>query len=190
MIEVGINPETLNRALRRDIEAGPAYRGASIAGGKGRFYGFLGEEIVKQAMPELILDNTKDYDFIWRNFTFDVKTKTRKEPPKSWFDATVDKSAKHQLPDFYIFVQILAPPNLIKQSIQEIRSFHYQKAWILGFMPRGQFYQTARFFNQGDVDPSNGIKYRDSIYLVRCEQLLDPVPLIDSLKKFGSGLIR
>lgn len=185
VVEVKITQEIINRAKQRDLEAGPAYKNASIENGKGRFYGFLGEEIVKEYMPGLVQENTKDHDFRFKNFTFDVKTKTRKEAPKPYYDATVDQSASHQKPFFYIFVQILAPHLLIKKNAEEIREVPYKTAWILGFMPRTMFYNKARHFTAGQVDPSNGIKYRDSIYLVRCDQLLDAKKLIDSIKKFS-----
>jgi hypothetical protein len=178
MVEIKITPEMIDRAKTRDLEAGPAYKNASIQNGKGRFYGFLGEEIVHQSLPGSILAPTKDYDLIYRNFTFDVKTKTRKDPPKPWYDATVDQSATHQNPYFYIFVQILAPQSLIKLSTNEIRNFPYQTGWIIGLIPRTMFYEKARFFQAGDVDPSNGIKYRDSIHLVRCNQLIDAKKLL------------
>ncbi len=181
-LEVSVTPEIIAKAIKREIEAGPAYKGASIEGGKGRFYGFLGEEIVHAAMPELKMDNTKDYDFTYKNFTFDVKTKTRKERPEGHYDATVDQSSFHQTPYFYIFVSILAPQNLIKQSAKEIMDFPYTKAWIMGFIPRKMFYEKSRFFNAGDIDPSNKIKYRDSIYLVRYNQLLEIRKLVKALK--------
>jgi hypothetical protein len=187
MLQINVTKEMILKATQRDLDAGPAYKGASIAEGKGRFYGFLGEEIVHATMPGLQQENTKDYDFRFGNFTFDVKTKTRKDMPELWYDATVDKSASHQNPYFYIFVSIMAPQNLIRQNIEEIRNFDYKRAWILGFLPRETFYERARFFNAGDVDPSNGIKYRDGIYLVRINQLKDARTLVKSVQAFSKG---
>lgn len=183
MIKIKITPEMLSRALARDIAAGPAYRGASIKEGKGRYYGFLGEEIVAQTVPTSILENTKNYDLRIGNATFDVKTKTRKDAPKPFWDATVDDSANHQRPDHYVFVQILAPQFLIKKSVDEIRNYEYSEAWILGYMPRSEFYEKRRHFNAGDQDPSNGITYRDGISLVSIGQLHDILRLINALKK-------
>ena len=181
--EVKITKEMLDMAIQRDVEAGPAFKGASIEGGKGRFYGFLGEEIVLATIPGTVLENTKNYDLKIGNVTFDVKTKTRKDPPKAWYDASVDKSSSHQTPDFYIFVQILAPQNLIRLSAEEIRNFQYQKAWILGFISRKDFYAAPpTFFTAGSTDPSNGITYRDSIYLLKCGKLSDSNKLVNTAK--------
>lgn len=182
--EVKITKEILERAIQRDIDAGPAFKGASIEGGKGRFYGFLGEEIALASIPGAVLENTKNYDLKIGSTTFDVKTKTRKDYPKDWYDASVDKSSSHQTPDFYIFMQILAPQNLIRHSAEEIRNFPYQKAWILGFISRKSFYLAPpTFFSAGSTDPSNGIKYRDSIYLLKCNKLLPASKLISAAKK-------
>lgn len=181
---VKIKPETIEIALERDMKAGATFKRASIEGGKGRFYGYLGEEIVKQEIPQFIHCDVKDYDLKFDKYTFDVKTKTRKEAPKPWFDATVDESAHHQRPDYYIFVQILAPQNLIKMSKDEIRNYKYTTAWILGYLHRAEFYGQARHFRAGDIDPSNGIKYRDSIYLVKCTELKSAQVLKDKIAKY------
>jgi hypothetical protein len=181
---VNIKPETIQCALERDQEAGKPFRRASIEGGKGRFYGYLGEEIVKQEIPQFIHCDVKDYDLKFDKYTFDVKTKTRKDSPKPWFDATVDESAHHQRPDYYIFVQILAPQGLIKLPIEEIKNYKYTTAWILGYLHRAEFYDLARFFRAGQTDPSNGITYRDSIYLVKCKQLKSATRLRDKISTY------
>jgi len=181
---VNIKPETIQRALERDQEAGKPFRRASIEGGKGRFYGYLGEEIVKQEIPQFIHCDVKDYDLKFDKYTFDVKTKTRKDSPKPWFDATVDESAHHQRPDYYIFVQILAPQGLIKLPIEEIKNYKYTTAWILGYLHRAEFYDLARFFRAGQTDPSNHVTYRDSIYLVKCNQLKSATRLRDKISQY------
>lgn len=181
-LEVQITNSMLLKARLRESDAGDPYKGASIENGKGRFYGFLGEEIVHELMPQLIQENTKDYDFRFKDFTFDVKTKTRKNKPEPYYDATVDKSASHQNTNFYIFVSILAPQNLIQKTHSEIVHFPYTTAWIMGFITRKDFYKNARFFKAGDIDPSNKIKYRDSIHLVRYDQLFEIRKLIAGLK--------
>src|ERR1035437_2647028 len=137
---VKITPEILDVARTRDIEAGPAYAGASIEGGKGRFPGFLGEGTAKNGIIGSIFDNTEDYDLRIRNFTIDVKTKTRKDYPEHYFDGTVDESCLHQKPDFFVFVQILAPWKLTSKTIEEIRNFDYQKGWIIGWISREKFF--------------------------------------------------
>jgi hypothetical protein len=181
---VSIQSETIQRALLRDEQAGKPFRRASIEGGKGRFYGYLGEEVVKQEIPQFIHCDVKDYDLKFDKYTFDVKTKTRKDAPKPWFDATVDESAHHQRPDYYIFVQILAPQGLIKLPIEEIKSYKYTTAWILGYLHRSEFYSLARYFRAGETDKSNNITYRDSIYLVKCNQLKSANVLKDKISKY------
>lgn len=188
MLEVCIPKYVRDNAIRRDIECGEPFKGASISEGKGRFYGFLGEEIVKHTIPELVHECTKDYDFRFQNVTFDVKTKTRKDAPRSNFDATVDGSAFHQQNNVYIFVQILAPQGLIYKDIDSIRSFEYTKAWILGFLPKTMFYEKARYFKAGSVDPTNNLKYRDNIHLVRCDELVDISELIDAVSIISNCL--
>lgn len=170
---VKVTKEMRERAVARDLAAGGAYRGASIKGGKGRFQGFLGEEIAHAAFEGSVLDPCSDYDLIFVGKTWDVKTKVRKDEPQPYFDATVDQSADHQRSDLLIFVAILGPHLLTDKSIEEIRKYEYTKAWIMGISTREDFYRKARHFKSGEVDPSNGLKYRENVSLVKYSQLTD-----------------
>lgn len=180
MLRVEITPQMRLKMKARHAEAGNAYKGASIQGGKGRIWGILGEEVVLSALPGAISCNTSDYDIIFRRATLDVKTKTRKDIPELRYDATVDQSAKHQNPNAYMFVSIVAPQSLMKETEQYILNYEYKEAYIMGFLDRQSFYAKARYFNSGDVDPSNGLKYRENIYLVKYDQLM-PLSLLFNL---------
>jgi hypothetical protein len=69
-------------------------------------------------------------------------------------------------------------------SKDEIINYKYTTAWILGYLHRAEFYGQARHFRAGDIDPSNGIKYRDSIYLVKCTELKSAQVLKDKITKY------
>ena len=156
----------------RHTSDGRAFSGASIEGGKGRIYGYLGEEIPIAQLNGAIRKNTKDYDFVYKGYTFEVKTKVRKDV-KMWYDASVDQSSSHQRPDFYIFVAVIGPRNFHRKSEDFIIDYNYEDSYIMGFIGRDKFFKKARSFNAGDIDPSNGIKYRDGINLVKYQDLID-----------------
>lgn len=184
-VHVRITKDILDRAIKREKEAGAPYKGATIEGGKGRFYGFLGEEVALAAIPGAIQDNSKDHDFKIGGVTFDVKTKTRKDTPKDWYDGTVDQSANHQRPNYYVFVHIVAPQNLNKLPYEQILNFEYKDAWITGYISREKFYSPgyAKYFRSGEIDPSNGLKYRENCYVLSYKRMNDPQKLIHVAKK-------
>ena len=60
----------------------------SITKGQGNIVGFLGEIIVAEYL-DIILDNTYDYDLIYKNKKIDVKSKRVTTPPKDYYECSI-----------------------------------------------------------------------------------------------------
>src|SRR6476469_8296964 len=85
-------------AKLRHLHYGKAFKNHEIEGGKGRIWGSLGEILVGSVIGPLGATETLnfDYDLIWNDKTWDIKTKTRKDLPMADWDAAVNASAMHQ----------------------------------------------------------------------------------------------
>jgi len=170
MIEITIEPETLAKALKRHQRAGGAFKGASIKGGKGRFWGYLCEEIVLQYLgDEAVLKDTFDYDLIYKGYKFDVKGKSHPGKPQKYWDVSVDASCRNQKNDAYIFVRVVGPK--ANESKSFIENYEYKTAYILGCCSREDFYESARFYTKGEKDLGNGHIYKEDVWVMKIKEL-------------------
>ena len=161
-LEVSITEAQLVRALDRDDKfkhelqlRGQKHLRNSIKKGERDFVGFLGEEIIY----DLYSGGMNAHDMAWswvagqkydwdmrliaaRRGRIDVKTKlqTYSAPPGPHYWATVCDKNTRQDCDWYCFVRV-----------------HYlcQKAWVLGFMPKHTFFQSAHKYLKGEIDPTS-----------------------------------
>lgn len=116
----------------------------SIRKGEGNVYGFLGEILMAYYL-KVNIENTYDYDLIVKNYKVDVKTKTcTSEPKLNYFCSVADYNTKQDC-DIYAFVRILED---------------FSKAWLLGYCSKKYFYNNAKFFHKGDLDPSSNLGWR------------------------------
>lgn len=138
----------------------------SILKGEGNDTGFLGEEVVKSWLRErgeVSGDNTYEYDFIFNGFRCEVKTKLTTVKPKSSYDCSVANYNPNQKCDYYIFARILGD---------------MQKAWILGFIAKDEFFRNSVFLMKGDLDPSNNYTVKADCYNIKISRLLDIKQLV------------
>mgnify|MGYP003345028626 CR=1 FL=1 len=129
----------------------------SIRKGEGNVYGFLGEILMAYYL-KVNIENTYDYDLIVKNYKVDVKTKTcTSEPKPNYFCTVADYNTKQDC-DIYAFVRILED---------------FSKAWLLGYCSKKYFYEKAKFFRKGDLDPSSnlGWKFRADCYNLQIDCL-------------------
>ena len=132
----------------------------SFTKGKSNIYGMLGEEIVANFVAGTVAD-TYDYDIVDPSgLKIDVKTKktTSCEAPASHFTATVWGGNTKQKCDAYVFVRVCT--DLDKRL-----------AWICGWMPKNEFYETAIEYKRGQVDRENGYKVHADCWNVRIDRL-------------------
>lgn len=159
VIEVPVTVAQLDRAMERyerhdaDLHRrGKKHLNNSIEEGRGSFVGMLGEEITYDFFPggETIWERTPedhpyDYDLrllVMPHMTVDVKTKNQtydKAPRPHYFATVCDKNTTQQC-DLYWFVRVHCS---------------FEKAWILGCLPKLRFFQTAQFNTKGEPDPTS-----------------------------------
>ncbi len=144
----------------------------SIAKGKGNMYGFLGEAMFKKyASPFYKVDvhNTYDYDFIVdKSVRIDIKTKSTSVTPKGEYDCTIPAYNTKQKCDAYVFCRVM-------QS--------FDKGFILGGIGKEQFFDTAKFWKKGTIDPSNGYQVKADCYNIKINELHTIKELIEECIK-------
>jgi hypothetical protein len=134
----------------------------SIRSGSGNVYGFLGE-ILMACHWKVDVQNTYDYDLIVKEHKVDVKTKAcTSEPKAEYFCSVADYNTKQDC-DVYAFVRILED---------------FSKAWLLGYCSKKYFYNNAKFYRKGDLDPSSNLGWR---FRADCYNL--QINALKSLKK-------
>ena len=116
----------------------------SIRKGEGSLVAYIGEEVAKAVLGGEIED-TYDYDLVYHNpcsgkFTVDVKTKERTVEPRLNYNCTVADFNTKQKCDEYAFISVLND---------------YSYAWYLGKISKQDFYERARFYKKGDLDPES-----------------------------------
>jgi len=138
MKEFKVSKETLAKAKRRSARL-PLLNN-SIRKGRGVIVAYLGESLVEKVLGGRIED-TYDYDIIYGdNVRVDVKTKERTVAPKENYNCTVADFNTAQKCDEYAFVSVLND---------------HSSAWYLGKINKKSFYEKAKFYKEGELDPDS-----------------------------------
>jgi len=88
----------------------------------------------------------------------DVKTKRCNTRPFPHYDCSVAAHGTNQNCDSYVFVRILTDTS---------------RAWILGSIPKPDFYTRATKYKRGDIDPTNGFTFKADCYNLPISELSD-----------------
>lgn len=164
MIEVEISKEMLDAATIRANKLGELRN--SITRGQGNIAGIIGELAVHKVVGGEIKD-TRDYDILMSDgTTVDVKTKRCKSAPEPHFECSITDYNTTQKCDSYIFVRVLND---------------YSKAWVVGIIPKEEYFQKASFIQQGQLDPSNGWRAKCDCWNVSISDLNEVVAITDTL---------
>lgn len=158
MIEVEVTGEMLVRA--RDKAAAMGQLRRSITKGQGNLAGFVGEEIALSVLGGTVANEEKNVDFdlvLPNGLTVDVKTKRTSVKPLPHYECSINTYYKQQC-DLYAFVRVH-------------NDLHV--GWFLGLYDRDQFYQDATHCKKGDVDKTNGFKFKADAYNLPISQLKD-----------------
>lgn len=156
MIDFNIPKEIYNRAYQRAKNMG-AIKG-SVEKGKGNIYGFLAEEVVSSYLNVPILDNYQ-YDMIYKNVKIDVKAQASEFRPLPHYEVTVYDWNTTQECDIYVFVRV--------------DRYKFDKAWIVGWEGKKNFFNRAVLYKKGDIDPSNNYVYKEDKWNVQISTLRD-----------------
>jgi len=155
MIQVKITPDIIRRAKKKAATVGNLQ--GSITGSLSHVVGAIGEIIVADAMGANE-SNTYDYDLVRDGERIDVKTKRCNTRPFPHYDCSVAAHGTNQNCDSYVFVRILTDTS---------------RAWILGSIPKQDFYTKATKYKRGDVDPANGFTFKADCYNLPISELSD-----------------
>ena len=167
IVEVKFTDDMVARAKVKADNLGKLRR--SIRGGKGNTIGYLGEEIVAHYMKADIISNDEgtekyNYDLVKDGKKIEVKSKERTVPPKGFFDASVAETSRHQKTDIYVFTSI------------QCNGGKPVRAWICGQKDAKEYFEQARFYAKGDIDPSNNFEVLTDMHNMPYKDL-DPVEL-------------
>ena len=155
MKQVKITPDIIARAKKKAATVGNLQ--GSITGSLSHVVGAIGEIIVADAIGANE-SNTYDYDLVSDGERIDVKTKRCNTRPFPHYDCSVAAHGANQNCDSYIFVRILTDTS---------------RAWILGSIPKQDFYTKATKYKRGDIDPANGFTFKADCYNLPISELSD-----------------
>ena len=136
----------------------------SIRSGEGREVGSIGEVIFCKVMGGVPVspDNPYNYDVKVGNRTYDVKSKECTSPPRMDYFASVAAANIRQECDCYCFMRVLKP-----------KGGTYERAWVMGFLSKKEFFEKAIFYREGELDPSStfGWRFKADCYNIKYSDL-------------------
>jgi hypothetical protein len=132
----------------------------SITSGEGNLAGFIGEEMVASFLGAK-RDNTYDYDLIFNGIKIDVKTKRTTVVPQDHYECSVADFNTKQNCDWYVFTRVANDAS---------------RGWILGFLPKAEFYERAAFRKAGELDTANNFVFKADCYNI-------PISMLRELEK-------
>ena len=113
--------------------------------------------------------NTYDYDLVLDgDLTLDVKSKRTGFTPKLDYECSITALNTKQKCDMYVFTRVRNDMTV---------------GWILGFLPKEEYFDKATFMEKGTVDSSNGWKVKSDCYNVPINELR---PISELIKKQDS----
>ncbi len=136
-VTIKIDKDMVTRSLSKAEEMGRLRN--SITGGEKNVFGFLGEEIVSKYLG-CSMANTYEYDLICGDKFLEIKTKDTTAYPKGGYEVSVAEYNTKQRCDHYVFTRILTDMSM---------------GWILGYMPKEEYFYRARKLVEGEMDGTN-----------------------------------
>ena len=163
MIEMNVSQNMLDKAQKASDKLGVLRN--SISQGRGNKAGYVGEYCVMDYLlnnkHDVVEDNTYDYDFYLNTknngkLKIDVKTKTTGVKPLSYYDCSIAEYNTKQKCDVYVFTRIL---------------YSLKKIWLLGWLPKQEYFNKSKFLKKGTVDEDNGYTVKASCYNLKIDEL-------------------
>lgn len=159
LIKREITTPIIAKAHEKALELGSLRN--SITKGEGNLVGFVGEGLLNEYLLEQgqmsNWSNTYEYDIILNgDVTIDVKSKRTNFIPKLDYECSVAALNTKQDCDVYVFTRVKGDMSV---------------GWILGFLPKKEYFDSASFMEKGMIDPSNGWKVKTDCYQVPINEL-------------------
>jgi hypothetical protein len=76
--------------------------------------------------------------------------------PKPFYECSVAAYNTEQDCDGYLFTRVMRD---------------LERGWLLGYMPKEEYYRTAVRYEKGDKDPQNNFNFKAACYNLRVDQL-------------------
>ncbi len=149
MLVSKVTPRAIELAKEKADEMGTLRN--SITEGEGNLAGFIGEILFCNYLKGT-QQNTYDYDIIKGGIKWDVKTKRCTSPPKNHYECSVAAFNTRQRCDNYCFVRIVYNDD------------NWGDAYLLGWMPKEEYFEKAHFLRKGEIDPANNFKVKADCY--------------------------
>ena len=158
---IKITPEMKCAAEQRNVSSAKKYgtKGTRLVekNKKIRETGFLGEQIVKSAYPHLELSTDDDYDFHYKNITFDVKAVGCNGMPRPDYVGTVFGTRDRVKADYLIFVRVMNDGS---------------GGWVCGFIKVYEFFDKCTTVTAGTVN--NNFTYDHDRFTIEYGKLVIP----------------
>lgn len=137
----------------------------SIIAGKGNLTGFLGELAVHRYLTNSLWesDNSYDYDIILGKNKIDVKSKWCNGMPTDDYDCSIAAYNTKQKCNTYIFCRVSSeiPKDYENPS----------KVYILGYVPKEQYFKLAKLWLKGEIDPTNDHLFSADTYNLKIRDI-------------------
>lgn len=162
MILYNLTDEELLDARKRAIQLGTLHK--SFTRGRGNELGMQGEYAVAAHIGATPALDTYDYDLVSpEGIRVEVKSKgtTRKDEPLDHYMVSVATANTSQGCDVYFFTRVIVTKSKLPLGA----------VWVLGYMPRQEFYSRAVFYAKGDTDPDNGYRVHQDCWNVPISDL-------------------
>lgn len=154
MIEIKLTLEDFRKAKQLATEMGALRK--SITKGSGNMAGFLGE-IAACRVYGATINNTYDFDLLLSDGRkADVKTKRTTVAPRPDYDCSVAQYNTRQACDIYIFTRLLIETETV---------------YVLGHYDKLKYFEDARFWLKGELDPRNNYTVKASCFNMQISQL-------------------
>jgi len=153
MIEIKPTDNQIKEARR--MAWGTTGLQGSITQGGGSPAGALGEILVRDLLGCKMI-NTPHYDLLMDDTRIDVKTKRCASAPKPFYECSIAAHGTKQDCDEYVFVRVLN---------------NLQQAWVLGTIPKDEYFAKAVRHKKGDKDESNNFTFKSDCYNLPISEL-------------------
>lgn len=169
-IVIPIIPEMVELATIRAANLPKSTLKNSVMKGKKTMIGFLGEIALNYLLMDSVVENTFDYDLIYKGLKIEVKTKDTTVVPQIDYEGTVPAYNKTQQCDVYAFLRVLND---------------LSNAYFCGMIQKNVFDEKAYFVKEGQRYGSNNWKARVDCWNMFYYDLIIPDLLIEHAKKSG-----
>jgi len=165
IIEVPVSPRLVEIA-RQEAAKIPNPLPNSIREGEGTPVGFIGKLLVCQYLGTPLMKTT-DFDTIHLSKRILVKTKACGSRPRPEYECSIAGFNTNQQCDYLAFTRVLGD---------------YTRGWLLGYMPRLDYFRNATLRRAGEHDVDNNFSFHCDSYnlpisrLYPIENLLPPKP--------------